>query len=148
VLKEMDGSGLGYYSLWVSIISLVYVVVAITHYHDVVNAITWVMWSFLWFLFFVINTQKQEISKFVGKVAIVQSWITLTMPALFSLIGIWENKSVYNSWIVVLGISILYFCYSAYRLYFPQKKGSDRVSVIDRKATYNKSESFRGRTGI
>lgn len=122
VLKGMNGSGLGYYSLWVSIISLVYVIESIMHFHDVVNAITWLMWSFLWFLFFVINTQKLQINKFVGKVAIVQSWTTLTLPALFSLIGIWGSKLMYNFWIIVLGFSILYFCYAAYKLFFHQKR--------------------------
>ncbi|MGG1400700.1 AmiS/UreI family transporter [Bacillus salipaludis] len=124
LLKGMNGSGLGYYSLWVSIIALGYVIESIIHFLDMVNAMTWLLWSFLWFLFFVINTQKININKFVGKVAIIQSWITLTLPSLFSFIGIWGNKWMYNFWIIVLGISIIYFLLLAYKQFFYQKKRS------------------------
>ncbi|MGF9807221.1 AmiS/UreI family transporter [Bacillus sp. PK9-021] len=120
VLKGMQGTGLGYYSLWVSIIALVYVTVSLVHYHDVINAITWILWSFLWLLFYVLNTSKKDVSAYVGKVAIVQSWVTLTIPALFSLTGVWGNKDMYNMWGIVLVASIIYFVYLGYRLFFSQ----------------------------
>ncbi|MFD2970744.1 AmiS/UreI family transporter [Peribacillus deserti] len=115
VLKGMNGTGLGYFSLWVSIICLVYTMAAIVHYHDIVNALTWLMWAFLWLLFFLINALQLELNEFVGKVAMVQSWVTLTLPALLSLTGIWED--LYNIWIVILVSSILYFCGVAYKLF-------------------------------
>ncbi|GKU82072.1 AmiS/UreI family transporter [Niallia sp. NCCP-28] len=120
VLKGMKGTGLGYYSLWVSIIALVYVTVSLVHYQDVTNALTWVLWSFLWFLFFVLNTSKKDVSKFVGTVAVVQSWVTLTMPALFSLTGVW--KSISDIWNVVLVLTILYFFCIAYRMFFVRQE--------------------------
>ncbi|TYR81904.1 urease accessory protein UreI [Priestia megaterium] len=122
VIKGMDGTGLGYYSLWVSIIALVYMVVAIIHYQDIVNAITWLLWAFLWFLFYFINTQDKDITEFVGKVAIVQSWVTLTIPALFTLTGVWGTEGLYNAWIAVLIVSVFYFGYIGYKLYFAERK--------------------------
>ncbi|OIK16015.1 urease accessory protein UreI [Bacillus sp. MUM 116] len=122
LLKGMNGSGLGYYSLWVSMIALVYVIESIMHYHDLVNAFTWLMWSLLWFLFFVINTKKINIDKFVGKVAIVQSWTTLTLPSLFSLIGIWGSNMMKTFWMILLGFSFLYFGYLAYKQFYYKKR--------------------------
>jgi len=120
VLKDMKGTGLGYYSLWVSVIALVYVAVSLVRYQDVTNALTWVLWSFLWFLFFVLNTSKKDVSKFVGTVAVVQSWTTLTLPAIFSLTGIW--KSIYNMWSVVLVLTMLYFACIAYQMFFVRQE--------------------------
>jgi len=116
----MKGTGLGYYSLWVSVIALVYVAVSLVRYQDVTNALTWVLWSFLWFLFFVLNTSKKDVSKFVGTVAVVQSWTTLTLPAIFSLTGIW--KSIYNMWSVVLVLTMLYFACIAYQMFFVRQE--------------------------
>ncbi|MCG3017776.1 hypothetical protein KZ288_29020, partial [Escherichia coli] len=62
VIKGMEGTGLGYYSLWVSILALVYMTIAFTRYGDVVNGLTWLLWAFLWFLFYFINTQERDIT--------------------------------------------------------------------------------------
>lgn len=50
--KGLEGSGLGWFSLWVAIIGVVYTLTSIIHFQNVVNALTWAMWAFLWFLFF------------------------------------------------------------------------------------------------
>ncbi|PKG24710.1 AmiS/UreI family transporter [Niallia nealsonii] len=128
VLKGMKGTGLGYYSLWVSIIGLVYVTVSFVRYQDINNAITWILWSFLWFLFFVLNTSKKDVSKFVGKVAIVQSWVTLTLPALFSLTGVW--RSIYNIWSVVLILTILYFVCTTFSNFLLDRRKQFNVKQI------------------
>ncbi|WP_420490134.1 AmiS/UreI family transporter [Neobacillus drentensis] len=51
-MKGLEGSGLGWFSLWVAIIGVVYTLTSIIHLHNVVNALTWAMWAFLWYLFF------------------------------------------------------------------------------------------------
>lgn len=58
-IKGMDSSGLGWFCIWVAIIALFYMVVSFVQFHDVVNALTWFMWALLWYLFFVLNTQKR-----------------------------------------------------------------------------------------
>ncbi|MCP1126241.1 acetamide transporter [Bacillus sp. AFS018417] len=112
----LKGDGLGWFSLWVAIIALFYMVVAIIHFQDIVNALTWLMWAFLWFLFFISNVQKKNINHYIGKIAFVQSWVTLTCPALLSLIGVWKNSYVYNLWIYVSILSIIYFCVCTFKL--------------------------------
>ncbi|MGR5883747.1 AmiS/UreI family transporter [Bacillus cereus] len=114
-IKGMDSSGLGWFCIWVAIIALFYMVVSFVQFHDVVNALTWFMWALLWYLFFVLNTQKKNINQYLGRIALVQSWVTLTLPSLFYFMGVWGEGFVYELWVYVSVISILYFCYCIYK---------------------------------
>ncbi|EOP90425.1 AmiS/UreI family transporter [Bacillus cereus] len=114
-IKGMDSSGLGWFCIWVAIIALFYMVVSFVQFHDVVNALTWFMWALLWYLFFVLNTQKKNINQYLGRIAFVQSWVTLTLPSLFYFMGVWGERFVYELWVYVSVISILYFCYCIYK---------------------------------
>lgn len=114
-IKGMDSSGLGWFCIWVAIIALFYMVVSFVKFHDVVNALTWFMWALLWYLFFVLNTQKKNINQYLGRIAFVQSWVTLTLPSLFYFMGVWGEGVVYELWVYVSVISILYFCYCIYK---------------------------------
>ncbi|MCU0094684.1 AmiS/UreI family transporter [Bacillus sp. OR9] len=114
-IKGMDSSGLGWFCIWVAIIALFYMVVSFVQFHDVVNALTWFMWALLWYLFFVLNTQKKNINQYLGRIAFVQSWVTLTLPSLFYFMGVWGEGFVYELWVYVSVISILYFCYCIYK---------------------------------
>ncbi|MGG5740874.1 MULTISPECIES: AmiS/UreI family transporter [Bacillus cereus group] len=114
-IKGMDSSGLGWFCIWVAIIALFYMVVSFVQFHDVVNALTWFMWALLWYLFFVLNTQKKNINQYLGRIAFVQSWVTLTLPALFYFMGVWGEGFVYELWVYVSVISILYFCYCIFK---------------------------------
>ncbi|MBE5096148.1 AmiS/UreI family transporter [Bacillus thuringiensis] len=114
-IKGMDSSGLGWFCIWVAIIALFYMVVSFVQFHDVVNTLTWFMWALLWYLFFVLNTQKKNINQYLGRIAFVQSWVTLTLPSLFYFMGVWGEGFVYELWVYVSVISILYFCYCIYK---------------------------------
>ncbi|WP_416808970.1 AmiS/UreI family transporter [Bacillus thuringiensis] len=114
-IKGMDSSGLGWFCIWVAIIALFYMVVSFVQFHDVVNALTWFMWALLWYLFFVLNTQKKNINQYLGRIAFVQSWVTLTLPSLFYFMGVWGEGFVYELWVYVSVISILYFCYCIFK---------------------------------
>ncbi|PHE95778.1 acetamide transporter [Bacillus wiedmannii] len=114
-IKGMDSSGLGWFCIWVAIIALFYMVVSFVQFHDVVNALTWFMWALLWYLFFVLNTQKKNINQYLGRIAFVQSWVTLTLPSLLYFMGVWGEGFVYELWVYVSVISILYFCYCIYK---------------------------------
>ncbi|KOS23776.1 acetamide transporter [Bacillus anthracis] len=114
-IKGMDSSGLGWFCIWVAIIALFYMVVSFVQFHDVVNALTWFMWALLWYLFFVLNTQKKNINQYLGRIAFVQSWVTLTLPSLFYFMGVWGEGFVYELWVYVSVISILYYCNCIYK---------------------------------
>lgn len=132
LVKDLDGNGLGWFCLWVAIIAVVYTFTSIIHFHDVVNALTWGMWALLWFLFFLSNTLKKKIEYYIGIVAFVQSWVTLTIPSLLYFIGVWNTQFVYQIWIYVLILSIFYFVVSLFKLKFSLKKenGGKEIQVI------------------
>ncbi|MFJ7724783.1 AmiS/UreI family transporter [Neobacillus sp. NPDC097160] len=130
VLKGLESNGLGWFSLWVAIIAVVYTITSIVHFHDVVNALTWGMWSFLWFLFFLSNTLKKNINDYVGKVAFVQSWVTLTIPSMLFFLGIWNTPLVAQIWTYVLILSISYFIIaSLFKLKFAFKKENESKEI-------------------
>jgi uncharacterized membrane protein len=134
LLKGLEGNGLGWYSLWVSIIAIVYAVVSIVHFHDIINALTWVMWSFLWLLFFLSMSLKKQIDVYIGKVAFVQSWVTLTIPSLLALIGVLNTSFASNLLLYANVVSIVYFCISA----FTFKKALKRNRTIDTNTNLNR----------
>lgn len=109
ILRDLDGSGLGYFSLWVSIFALFYTVIAIVHFHDYVSAVTWLMWAYQWFLFYTLNVPGKPIEDYVSKVAMVQSWLTLTVPSLLYFIGVWNSLFIQRAFLVILVFSIVYF---------------------------------------
>jgi uncharacterized membrane protein len=132
VLKGLDGSGLGWFSLWVAIIAVVYTLTSIIHFHDVVNALTWGMWALLWFLFFLSNALKKKIDTYIGIVAFVQSWVTLTIPALLYFLGVWNTRFVSQIWTLVLILAIVYFVVSLFtmKFSFKKEKSGQEVQVI------------------
>ncbi|SDZ20342.1 AmiS/UreI family transporter [Bacillus sp. 166amftsu] len=114
-ITGMSGNGLGWFSLWVAIVALFYMVVSFVQFQDIVNALTWFMWALLWYLFFVLNVQKKNINQYLGRIAFVQSWVTLTFPSLLYFMGVWGTQLVYQVWIYVSVLSILYFCYCIFK---------------------------------
>jgi putative amide transporter protein len=108
-LKDFNGTGLGWFSLWVAIIAVLYAFVNFVVIHDVVNGLFWVMWAYLWYLFFAGLVLGKKIERYTGIVAMIQSWTTITLPAFLMIIGVWQDAAVSNAWCVVLGAAILYF---------------------------------------
>ncbi|WP_071460376.1 AmiS/UreI family transporter [Bacillus massilinigeriensis] len=129
LLKGLDGTGLGWYSLWVAIIAIVYTIVAAVHFQDFVSALTWLMWALLWFLFFLSMGLGKKIDAYVGKVAFIQSWLTLTIPSLLSMIGVWKMPEVKNTWIIIALISISYFTIAAYKWNRGKETGSEPANA-------------------
>lgn len=109
ILFNLNGTGLGYFSIWVTIFALFYTVISFVHFHDYVSAITWLMWAYQWFLFYTLNVTGKSIEQYVSKVAMVQSWSTLTIPSLLYFIGVWENAWIQSASVVVLLLAIAYF---------------------------------------
>lgn len=116
LLKDLDGSGLGWYSLWVSIIAIIYAFVAYVHFEDIVSTLTWLMWAYLWFLFFLSMGMNKKIDAYIGKVAMVQSWLTLTFPAMLSMTGLWRAEQVAQAWIYFSVAAFIYFAFITVKL--------------------------------
>jgi putative amide transporter protein len=132
LLKGLEGDGLGWFSLWVAIIAVVYTLVAILHFQDVVSALTWAMWAFLWFLFFLSNALKKNINAYVGLVAIVLSWVTLTIPAMLAFLGVWNTPFVTQimTYVSILSIAIFAIVLIRMKLSFKKENSSQNIQVI------------------
>lgn len=120
IIKDLNGNGLGYFSLWVSIISVVYTLVSIIQFGDIANAITWAFWAYLWFLFYLSMSCGKEIDAYTGRVAIVLSWVTLTIPSMFTMTGISKEPAAQFIWYTLAIATILYF------LFLNINKGSEK----------------------
>jgi hypothetical protein len=126
ILKGFDWSGLGWYSLWVAMMALVYAAVYYIQENDVLNTLIWVMWAFLWFLFYLSSALKKPYEAYIGKVAFVQSWVTLTLPSLFMMLDLWQIEKLQQIWIFVCAGSMVYFAVSAV-LFFRKTEQKEEV---------------------
>lgn len=111
-LKGYDGSGIGWYSLWVAVLAVGYGTMSIIQFGDIKFGIIWYMWAFLWTLFFLLLGLKKNIGVFTGWVTLIQAWVTATIPAFMTLIGAWDNVETRLAWgitlVCVIVFAILY----------------------------------------
>lgn len=102
--NDLDGTGLGYFSLFVAICAIVYSVFA---YRDgaYAFAVIWLYWAFLWGLFFLLLGRGQEsLGRYTGAVAAVQGWVTGAIPAFLLLTDRW--KELDSSKNVAIGLAV------------------------------------------
>lgn len=125
-LCKLDTTGVGWYSLWVAILAIGYSLVNFIYFGDIKFGIIWLMWSFLWTLFFILLGLKRDIGRYTGYVTLIQSWITATVPAFLSLVGVWQGISLVWVWLVTL-VAVVAFVY----LYVASKKSqvTDKVTM-------------------
>ncbi|WP_108670938.1 AmiS/UreI family transporter [Peribacillus acanthi] len=124
LMRDLDGTGLGYFSLWVSIIALFYTIVTVVHFQDYVLATHWFMWAFLWFLFYLSNALGKDINTYIGKVAFVQSWVTLTVPSMLYFVGLWTVDSIQFLFLLISIASMVYFAMAGLPLVKTSKKST------------------------
>ena len=87
LLGNLDGTGLGMFSLFVAVSAVVYSIINFDA-GDPIFGVIWLYWSFLWLLFYLLLGRKQEtLGKYTGAVAMVQGWVTGALPAFLLLTG-------------------------------------------------------------
>lgn len=109
----LDGTGLGYFSLFVAICALVYSFLNFTRFDDPAFGVIWLHWAFLWALFFVVlGLGRENLGRFTGVVAATQGWVTGAIPAFLLLTGRWGDANtvmaVLLALIGVVGFGLLY----------------------------------------
>lgn len=93
VLGGYDGTGLGYFSLFVSICALVYAGLNFGRLDDNAFGVIWLYWSFLWLLFFLLlGLGREELTRYTGVVAAIQGWLTGVIPAFLLMTGRWADN--------------------------------------------------------
>ena len=91
VWNDLDGTGLGYFSLFVAVCAVVYSVFA---FRDgaYAFAVIWLFWAFLWGLFFLLlGRGRESLGRYTGAVAAVQGWVTGAIPAFLLLTDRWRE---------------------------------------------------------
>ncbi|SFN18320.1 AmiS/UreI family transporter [Pseudonocardia ammonioxydans] len=84
----LDGTGLGYFCLFVFVSALVFSWLNFTRFADPGFGVIWLYWAFLWLLFFLLLGLKQErLGRYTGAVCAIQGWVTGWLPALLLLTG-------------------------------------------------------------
>lgn len=102
LLAGLDTTGVGWFSLFVSIAALVFSAVNFFDVKDHPFGVIWLCWSFLWFLFFVVlGLKREELTRYTGWVTLANAAGTTTLPAFLLLTG---NYSASAAFAVVLAV--------------------------------------------
>ena len=118
LLGGLDGTGCGYFSLFVAICACVYAGLNFGRLGDTAFGVIWLMWAFLWALFFlVLGLGKEGLSRYTGAVAAIEGWVTGVIPAFLLLSGRWVTYDR-TAAIVLVVISVV-----AFGALYPRLKG-------------------------
>ena len=99
-----DGTGLGYFSLFVAIAAVGYAVVNVVEYQDYAFAVIWLLWAYLWWLFFqLLGRDRDGLTAWTGAVAAVEGWFTAAIPAFLLLTGWWDALPN-ATWAVIVAV--------------------------------------------
>jgi hypothetical protein len=107
LLGNLDGTGLGWYSLFVTCCAVTFAAVNFWGISGTVKdpAFTaiWLYWAVLWALFWVVlGIKREEWTRYTGAVAVVAGIFTAAVPAFLLLTGKWTPYD--RSWTVALAI--------------------------------------------
>jgi hypothetical protein len=117
LLWNLDGTGLGWYSIFVTACALVIAALNFTHYHSIAAFDTgfgaiWLYWAFLWALFWVVlGLKREEWTRYTGAIAIVAGIFTATIPAFLLLTGQWARHLTWwaTALVIIEVASVLVF---------------------------------------
>lgn len=91
-LTGSEGTALGWYCIWVAGMTLVFSAIDFFHFEDPKQAVIWLNWGVLWWLFWRVLTRPRAYhGRVAGAAAIVMSIWTCTLPAVLTMIGWWED---------------------------------------------------------
>jgi hypothetical protein len=94
LLGGLDGTGLGWFSLFVAAAAVVYSALNFTKFNDAGFGVIWLYWCFLWGLFFVLLGLKRErIGRYTGAVAAIEGIVTGAIPAFLLMTGQWQTNT-------------------------------------------------------
>lgn len=92
---DLDGTGLGYFCLFVAVTAVVFSILNFTRFADPAFGVIWLYWAFLWSLFFVLLGRKRDgIGRYTGAVCAIQGWVTAWIPAFLLLTGVYTAIGV------------------------------------------------------
>lgn len=103
LMWDLDGSGLGMFSLFVAIAAVVFSLISFNA-NDPVFGVIWLYWAFLWILFFLLLARKLDgLGRYTGAVAAIQGWVTGAIPGFLILTGRINDISA-NTFAIILAV--------------------------------------------
>lgn len=131
LLGDLDGTGLGYFSLFVAACALVYSALNFTRLGDAAFGVIWLYWAFLWGLFFVVlGLKREELTRYTGAVCLTQGIVTGAIPAFLLLTGVWGENDVLFA--VALGVFAIVVFGAFYQRFGPASPASQPRAPVDR----------------
>jgi hypothetical protein len=111
LLAGLDSTGVGYFSLFVAIMTLGYSAVNFSRagegVFDAAFGVIWLYWCFLWTLFFVLlGLKKDAIGQYTGYVTAIVGWVTAAIPAFLLLTGHWNNTNAIAIGLAIFGVVV------------------------------------------
>lgn len=101
-----DGTGVGWFSLFVAVAAVGYAIVNAVQYQDWAFTVIWLMWAYLWWLFFVLfGLDRPETTAYTGAVTAIEGWVTAAIPAFLILSGAWDNAP---NWVWAVAVLIIH----------------------------------------
>lgn len=97
---DLAGEGLGWFSLFVAVVAVVMGYLNFTSVADPVFGAIWLIWSVLWFMFFlVLGLGKESLTVATGWFTVIVAHLTGTIPALLLLTGQYVSDSFWT-WVM------------------------------------------------
>lgn len=91
-LYSLPGEGLGWFSLFVAVIAVVFGSVLLVKFNDPMTAVMWYLWAVLWFMFFLLLALNMEnLTIATGWFTLLVAHISATIPALLLLTGTFKS---------------------------------------------------------
>lgn len=96
LLAGLDGTGLGFFSLFVAACAVVYA--GLNFFRDGFGdngfGVIWLYWAFLWVLFFLLlGLKRAALGRYTGACAAIQGIVTGAIPAFLLLTGNWTDNA-------------------------------------------------------
>ncbi len=106
-LANLDTTGVGWFSLFVSILAVGYSAINFTRLRDTSFGVIWLYWAVLWFLFFLLlGLKRSELTTYVGWVTAIEGWVTAAIPAMLLLTGHFDHQVPQVIALVVLAVIV------------------------------------------
>jgi hypothetical protein len=128
---NLDGTGLGYFSLFVAVCAVVYSALNFSLGGDATFGVIWLYWAFLWTLFFLLLGRGADgLTRYTGAVTAVQGWVTGAIPSFLLLTGQWGRADMATALgYAVFGIVVFAALWVALR---PRPTAPSRPDVSER----------------
>ncbi len=115
LLGDLDGTGLGYFSLFVAACAVMYSAVNFVRFEDPAFGVIWLYWAFLWSLFFlVLGLKRDSLTRYTGAVCLTQGIVTGAIPAFLLMAGRWGGNET------LFAVALAIFAVLAFGLFYPR----------------------------